>query len=70
MEQRFHGKSNSLAGKGFHEEVSEGILNHSNVDNFITIYLITSCEEPAAAWTSLRDHFERDTLVNTLMLKK
>ena len=34
------------------------------------LYLITSCEEPAAAWTTLRDHFERDTLVNKLMLKK
>ena len=34
------------------------------------LYLITSCEEPADAWTALRDHFERDTLVNKLMLKK
>ena len=34
------------------------------------LYLITSCEEPAAAWTTLQDHFERDTLVNKLMLKK
>ena len=34
------------------------------------LYLITSCEEPAAAWTTLRDHFERNTLVNKLMLKK
>ena len=34
------------------------------------LYLITSCEEPARAWTALRNHFERDTLVNKLMLKK
>ena len=34
------------------------------------LYLITSCEEPTAAWTTLRNHFERDTLVNKLMLKK
>ena len=33
------------------------------------LYLITSCEESAAAWTTLRDDFERDTLVNKLMLK-
>ena len=31
------------------------------------LYLFTSCEEPAAAWTTLRDHFERDTLVNKLI---
>ena len=34
------------------------------------LYLITSCEEPAPAWVALRNHFERDTLVNKLMLKK
>ena len=34
------------------------------------LYLITSREEPADAWTALRDHFERDTIVNKLMLKK
>ncbi len=34
------------------------------------IYLITSCEKPADAWKTLRDHFERDSLVNKLMLKK
>ena len=34
------------------------------------LYLITSCEEPVEAWTALREHFERDSLVNKLMLKK
>ena len=34
------------------------------------LYLITSYEEPGRAWTALRNHFERDTLVNKLMLKK
>ena len=34
------------------------------------LYLVTSCEGPAAAWTALRNHFERETLVNKLMLKK
>eukprot|EP00731_Ephydatia_muelleri_P018948 Em0011g988a len=34
------------------------------------LYLITSCEELAPAWVALRNHFERDTLVNKLMLKK
>ena len=38
--------------------------------NSSQLYLITSCEEPARAWTALRNHFERDTLVNKLMLKK
>ena len=34
------------------------------------LYLITSCEEPADAWIALQDHFERDTLINKLILKK
>ena len=34
------------------------------------LYLITSYEEPRRVWTALRNHFERDTLVNKLILKK
>uniref|UniRef100_A0A1X7TJH6 Reverse transcriptase Ty1/copia-type domain-containing protein n=1 Tax=Amphimedon queenslandica TaxID=400682 RepID=A0A1X7TJH6_AMPQE len=34
------------------------------------IYLITTCEDPKAAWDALKGHFERDLLVNKLMLKK
>ena len=34
------------------------------------LYLITTYEDPARAWTALRNHFERDTLVNKLILKK
>ena len=34
------------------------------------LYLITSTEEPKAAWDALRNHFERDTLANKLFLKK
>ena len=34
------------------------------------LYLITSCEDTARAWTALRNYFKRDTLVNKLMLKK
>ena len=34
------------------------------------LYLITSCEDAARVWTALRNHFEWDTLVNKLMLKK
>ena len=34
------------------------------------LYLITSYEEPRRAWTALKNHFERDTLVNKLILKK
>jgi hypothetical protein len=34
------------------------------------LYLVTSCENPADAWKALQDHFERDSLVNKLMLKK
>ena len=34
------------------------------------LYLVTSFEEPVGAWKALADHFERDTLVNKLMLKK
>ena len=34
------------------------------------LYLITSVEQPKDAWDALRNHFERDTLANKLMLKK
>ena len=34
------------------------------------LYLITSTEEPKAAWDALRKHFERETLANKLFLKK
>ena len=34
------------------------------------LYLITSTEEPKAAWDALKKHFERETLANKLFLKK
>ena len=34
------------------------------------LYLVTSFEERKDAWDALRDHYERDTLANKLMLKK
>jgi len=34
------------------------------------LYLVTSCDGPIAAWRAMRNHFERDTLVNRLLLKK
>lgn len=34
------------------------------------LYLITSFEQPKDAWDALRNHFERDTLANKLLLKK
>ena len=34
------------------------------------LYLVTSCETPKDAWSALRDHFERDSLANKIMLKK
>ena len=34
------------------------------------LYLVTSCDGPIAAWRALRNHFERDMLVNRLLLKK
>ena len=34
------------------------------------LYLITSCESPKAAWDTLQQHFERDSLTNKLFLKK
>ena len=34
------------------------------------LYLITSSEEPKQAWDALKKHFERETLVNKLFLKK
>ena len=36
----------------------------------LQLYLITSYEEPGRAWTALKNHFEKDTLVNKLILKK
>ena len=38
--------------------------------NSSQLYLITSFEQPKDAWDALRNHFERDTLANKLMLKK
>jgi len=34
------------------------------------LYLVMSCESPTAAWTALKNHFKRATLVNKLLLKK
>lgn len=34
------------------------------------LYLVTSFEQPKDAWDALRNHFERDTLANKLLLKK
>ena len=34
------------------------------------LYLITPTEEPKVAWDALTKHFERETLVNKLFLKK
>ena len=33
-------------------------------------YLVTSCDDLIVAWRALRKHFESDTLVNRLLLKK
>ena len=38
--------------------------------NSSQLYLVTSSETPSAAWTALRNHYERDTLANKLLLKK
>ena len=34
------------------------------------LYLVTSCEDPKQAWNALKNHFERETLANKLLLKK
>ena len=34
------------------------------------LYLVTSCEEPKQAWDALKNHLERETLANKLLLKK
>lgn len=34
------------------------------------LYLITNCQTPKEAWTTLKGQFERDTLANKLFLKK
>ena len=34
------------------------------------LYLITSFETPKPAWDALRNHYERDSLPNKLLLKK
>ena len=36
----------------------------------LQLYLITSHEEPRRVWMALKNHFERDTLVNKLILIK
>ena len=55
---------NKKSQKAFSTRVNIMSINSSQ------LYLITSCEEPARAWTALRNYFERDMLVNKLMLKK
>ena len=34
------------------------------------LYLVTSCEQLKDVWDTLRKHYERETLVNKLFLKK
>ena len=34
------------------------------------LYLVTPCEEPEQAWNALKNHFERETLANKMLLKK
>uniref|UniRef100_A0A1X7UT02 Uncharacterized protein n=1 Tax=Amphimedon queenslandica TaxID=400682 RepID=A0A1X7UT02_AMPQE len=34
------------------------------------IYLITTFEDPKAAWDAVKGHFEQNSVVNKLMLKK
>ena len=34
------------------------------------LYLVTSCDDPKQAWNALKNHFERETLANKLLLKK
>ena len=34
------------------------------------LYPVTLCESPTTAWTALKNHFERATLANKLLLKK
>ena len=38
--------------------------------SLLQLYLITSYEKPRRAWMVLRNHYERDTLVNKLIPKK
>ena len=38
--------------------------------NSSQLYLVMSSETPSAAWTALRNHYERDTLANKLLLNK
>lgn len=34
------------------------------------LYLVTSCDKPVDAWNALKNHFERNTVGNKLLLKK
>lgn len=34
------------------------------------LYLVALCEKPKDVWDTLKQHFERETLVNKLYLKK
>ena len=34
------------------------------------LFIVTLCERPKEAWDALRKHFERETLVNKLFMKK
>ena len=36
----------------------------------LTVPIFTWCKEPKQAWNALKNHFEQETLVNKLLLKK
>ena len=38
--------------------------------NTSQLYLVTSCDKPIDAWNALKNHFERNTVGNKLLLKK
>ena len=49
---------------------SEGILYYGHGYQHLTALSYYSHEQPKDAWDTLKNHFERDTLANKLLLKK
>ena len=64
------GEANAQQRADFNKRIQKAFSTVVMAISSTQLYLVTSCEGPAAAWRALQNHFERETLVNKLMLKK
>ena len=58
------GRSNCPANSRLQQKIPESFFYDGHGNTFIsTLYQVTLCDGPIAAWRALRNHFEHDTLV-------